>query len=86
VRVVETPTTVPTLARRAVREQTIPRGRTLVVQRYRLEVAGGVVVLPTLAQVTNGDEALPHLRQAVLEERPVTDAVTWRFPWWTPAS
>jgi hypothetical protein len=45
-----------------------------------------VVVLPTLAQVTNGDEALPHLRQAVLEERPVTDAVTWRFPWWTPAS
>jgi hypothetical protein len=75
----ETPTTVPTLARQAVRERTLHQNGGLVLYQYRREVSGGVVIAPVLQRSRVGDNSLRLLHRAVLTARPAGRPAVWSF-------
>jgi hypothetical protein len=82
----ETPVTVPTLVRQAVREQTVHQHGRLVPYPYQLEVSGGVILAPVLQRFRVGDNALRLLHRTVLAARPADRPAMWHFTFSPPST
>ncbi len=81
---VETPNTVPTLEKHAVRERWHSRSGATVVQRVHLGLTGGVLIHPSLTRARSGDASLTRLHHAVLQAQPAGRPVTWHFSYAPP--
>lgn len=77
--IVETPRSVPTVTLQAERQHFVERGGQRYLHTHRIEVSGGVVIVPALTAAKVTDDSLQRLRSTVLAARPAHLPVKWPF-------